>query len=268
MFFKSGLLAGLLGLLCLPAFTQILDDTTRQVYGPSTTRYFLEEDLRYNRDTLYHLDSTIDRLHKVSWLDRYDKKIQDLGLIGSPIKPIFPQSVEGIGARSGYEAYTPFYRGGKDLKHYNSQSPYTNMEVMFGEWGRNTVDLTFTRNINPQWNVGGDFRSMLVTRQLATLNRRTDRQVLSYQYDMFMSWRTKDSKYRVLGSWSRWLHRHNEPWGVDTTGRGDSIYYEHEEAPILSRDANSQDLRQHYRLYQQYSFSPFLQVYLSKVWYT
>ncbi|HAA19520.1 MAG TPA: hypothetical protein DCR93_08915 [Cytophagales bacterium] len=261
VFLKSGLLTGLVVLLCLPAFAQILDDTTQQLYGPSTTRYFLEEDLRYNRDTLYFLDTAIDRLHKVSWLDRNDKKIQDLGVIGSPIKPIYPQSVEQIGARSGFEAFSPFWRGGKELKHYNARSPYTNLEVMFGEWGRNTVDLTFTRNVNPQWNVGGDFRSMLVTRQLATQNRRTDRQIFSYQYDLFMNWRTKDSKYQVMGSWSRWLHRHNEPWGVDTAGRGDTIYYEHEEAPINVRDAYSQDYRQQYRLYQQYKFNSFLQVY-------
>lgn len=258
MILRRALFVGLILLVSGPVFSQILDDTTRQIYGPNTSRWFTEDDLRYNRDTLYFLDSTMKDLHHFDWVQKNGNRYQDLGVIGTALKPIFFELPDQIGARSGYTAMSPYYQGANGLKFYQSLSPITDLRVIYGENNRNRVNVTFSRNVNPQWNIGGTFHSMIIDREIGRKgNNRTA--VLSFNYSVFSSFHTKDRKYEAIGSFSRWLHTPSESGGIDTVlanytqkGIGINVYL---------YDAYSQDLRQQYRLYHEYKFNPFLQVF-------
>ena len=257
VFFKRGL--SFIGLLVAttPVFGQILDDTTQQNFDAAAVRYFTEADLRFNRDTLHSLDTTIDEMVNINWVDQGHKKYQNLGVVGTAQTSVFMELPDQVGARSGYHAYDRYYRGSEQVKFWDAKKPYTNLYVIFGQQQRNMVDAQFTRNVNNQWNVGGDMRVMLVDRQIGR-QTRGDRTVVSYNYDFYTSYRSRDAKYWATASFARWLHRAYEPGGVDTT---QSDYFPSLSTQPFNSRAYSEDLRQQYRVFHQYAFSDLFQVY-------
>jgi len=46
------------------------------------------------------------------------------------------------------------------------------MEIMLGGRGRDFVNVSLNRNVNPQWNVGFDVRNMVIRRQIQSPSRR------------------------------------------------------------------------------------------------
>ena len=261
VFLRTVLLLGLLLGVAIVSQAQILDDTTRQIYNATTTRFFQVDDFRYNRDTTYYLDTAVDDIYRISWVDKSKKKYQNLGVVGTALHPIYPNFTDQIGARSGYEAFTPLYRGGSQLKHYDSRSPYTNIYAVFGENGRNLLDVTFTRNITPRLNVGIDVRTFLIDRNVGRPIGRSDRVVESYQYDAFASFSTKDNRYWVMGSFSRWNHEMFNTGGAQVDGDSLEAYGDVDLAITVLDDAVTSDLRQHYHVYQEYRFSKLFQVF-------
>jgi Putative porin len=83
-----------------------LDDSTSVVYGPTSTKYFLEEDVFNNRKRLYNIDTTIDGIHNYNFVQRYKNLYQDLGNIGTAIRPVFYKAPEQIGTLLGYDAFS------------------------------------------------------------------------------------------------------------------------------------------------------------------
>ncbi len=52
------------------AGSRIIDDTTRQIYGPNTSHYYYEQDAFYNRATYYPVDTVIRDFHKFTYLQQ------------------------------------------------------------------------------------------------------------------------------------------------------------------------------------------------------
>ena len=69
--------------------SQVIDDSTKQVYGPKTSRYYFEKDVFLNRQTFYFIDTVIRDFHNFSYVQRNQNVYQDLGNIGTSIRPIF-----------------------------------------------------------------------------------------------------------------------------------------------------------------------------------
>ncbi|WP_332367843.1 hypothetical protein [Spirosoma telluris] len=69
--------------------TGIIDDSTKVIYGPKSTRYVLEDDILNNRQKLYTLDTTMDEVHRFTYVQRSQNLYQDLGTLGTPIRPVF-----------------------------------------------------------------------------------------------------------------------------------------------------------------------------------
>ncbi|MFT7020616.1 MAG: hypothetical protein ACJASO_002812, partial [Cyclobacteriaceae bacterium] len=68
---------------CWSAKGQILDDSTKQVYGPTTTKVFTESGLIFNKlDTIY-VDTSQYRIERFAFTDRLNREYQDLGNIGT-----------------------------------------------------------------------------------------------------------------------------------------------------------------------------------------
>src|SRR5688500_15972246 len=78
-------------MLCLTATAQnmpsrqgsrIIDDTTKQIYGPNTSRYFYETEVFYKREILHPIDTLIKNFQRWNYVQRYNNLYQDLGNIG------------------------------------------------------------------------------------------------------------------------------------------------------------------------------------------
>lgn len=239
----------------------LLDDSTRMVFGPTTSLFFYEKDIKRNSLVLYAQDTSLTNFHNYDPVAQNGWKYQDLGNIGSATQPLFFQMPDIIGATSGFHAYDLYHRNPENTRYFDTKSPFTEMSAFFGGGNRNMLDLTFARNINPRWNVGFDFHTIRARKTLNP-NARDDNMVEQTAYGLHTNYRTENGKYWFLGSFSRTLHRVNEIGGiippeVDST----SIYFTYEDAKVWLRASQARDLRQDYHFYHEYKVKDGLQIY-------
>lgn len=239
---------------------QILDDSTKMVYGPETTRYFYESSIVQERDTLIILDTTLVDFHLFTLVDRYKNGIQDLGNIGTAAKRVFFEAPDVIGLTSGYNAYDFYFAPPETIQYYDSRSPYSKIKAFFGGNARSMVDVDFSRNINPRWNLGGDFSRITADRQIgATGNPLEARQVFSTAYDIYTHYITADSSYRILANISRLKQQISESGGI-AFSEGDTYpdsLFSYEDENIWLDDAQSSELRINYHVYHEYKLTDF-----------
>jgi hypothetical protein len=241
--------------------SRIIDDTTKQVYGPRTSKYYFERDVYLNKLTLHEIDTAIRDFHRFTYVQRGENKYQDLGNIGTAIRPIYYQTPELIGATSGFTSFD-MYWDVEQMRMYDTKSPYANMHVMLGGKGRSATRVRFSRNITPRWNFGFTYRALLIDKQVQRQSKG-DRNVRSTYYDLFTSYMSKDSSYRLIASFRRNNLDVDEYGGIRNV-KGDEFtdqdYYSTNAQPELLEAAQN-DLRMNIRIYQQYEIARALQFY-------
>lgn len=239
----------------------LLDDSTRQVFGPKTTLYFFEKDLKRNRLMLYEQDTLLNNFHNYDPVAKSGWKYQDLGNVGSAAKPIFYEVPELIGLSSGFHAYDLYFRDPAKRRYYDTKSPFTEMSAFFGGGNRNMLDLAFARNVNSRWNLGFDFNTQRIRKTLNPTNR-DDHMAVQNAYAFHTNYRTENGRYWLLGSFSRMKHIVNEIGGIiPPTLDPTSLYFTYEDAKVWLQNSRARDLRQDYHLYHEFKLGNGLQVY-------
>ena len=239
----------------------LLDDSTKQVYGPKTTRYFYEQAIKRNSLVLYEVDTLLNNFHNYDPVAKSGWKYQDLGNIGSAAKPVFYQLPEVIGLSSGFDAYDLYFQDPSTRKYYDSKSPFTEMAAFFGGGHRNMLDVSFARNVNSRWNLGMDFSTLRVRKTLNP-SRREDNMVVQNAYALHTNYRSENGRYWLLGSFSRMKHVVNEIGGiVPPSVDSSSLYFTYEDAKVWLQKSRARELRQEYHLYQEYKLGNGLQFY-------
>lgn len=239
----------------------LLDDSTKQVYGPKTTLYFYEKNIKRNRLQLIEQDTLLNNFHNYDPVAKSNWKFQDLGNIGSAAKPVYYALPEQIGLTSGFHAYDLYFRDPSKRKFYDTKSPFTEMAAFFGGGNRNMLDVSFARNVNPRWNIGLDFNTLRIRK---TLNpaQRDDHMVVQNAYALHTNYRSENGKYWLLGAFSRMKHVVNEIGGIIPPEIDpNSLYFTYEDAKIWLQNARARDLRQEYHLYHEYKLGNGLQFY-------
>lgn len=241
--------------------SKVIDDTTKSVYGPKTSRYFFEEDVFMNQQTFHFVDTAIRNFHYFTDVQRLQHTYQDLGNVGTAMQSIFYKAPDVIGKRSGYYVYDVYWDRER-IRYWDTKSTYSNMRIELGGYGRSRTKASYSRNINSRWNFGFNYRGILADNQY---NRqgKGDRNVRSVYYDLFTTYMSKDSAYRVFFNFRRQYHRVNEQGGVRSDVPVDfpyTRYFEPEAQPKLV-EAQTSELRTNFHIFHQYSLGNGLQVY-------
>ncbi|MBT1702563.1 putative porin [Chryseosolibacter indicus] len=239
--------------------SRVIDDTTKQVYGPNTSRYYYEEDVFYNRNIIYPIDTLIRNFHRFNYVQRNGYLYQDLGTIGTAIQPIYYQVPKVIGVRSGFHVYDLYWDNDR-MRYFDTKSPYSNMNVILGGNGRSLTKVTFSRNISSRWNFGINYRGLFIDKQIPQRTGKGDRAVRSNYYDIYTAFHTKDSVYRIFASYRRMYHQTYESGGVKTSDPTFEDYFQ-EDPPIWLTNAQSSDLRMNLHFHQELKAGKALQAY-------
>ncbi|MFM8758214.1 MAG: hypothetical protein ACKODS_01530, partial [Methylophilaceae bacterium] len=56
--------------------SKIINDSVKQVYGPTTSTWITEGDLFYNKKNYRPLDTAINNFHRWTYVQRYDNRFQ------------------------------------------------------------------------------------------------------------------------------------------------------------------------------------------------
>ncbi len=250
--------------------SKIVNDSAKTIYGPQTVLSTTELDLFENKKNYKPLDTSIINLHRWDFVRKYENKYQDLGNLGTALNPIFPLVSTTIGATSGFKVYDLYYESATP-RYYDTKSPFARVNVIWGGKGRSLTHVEFTRNINPLWNFGFNYRPILSVKQIQG-SGKADYQVRSQYYDFFSTYESKNSKYKLLVSYRRIKHHAIENGGVqqkvDTTYKA---YFDPNAVPFLSAQttnpsgsfASTDELRTGVHLFQQYQLARAAQFYHS-----
>lgn len=239
----------------------LLDDSTKQVYGPKTTLYFFEKAIKRNNLKLYEQDTLLDNFHNYDPVAKSGWKYQDLGNIGSAAKPMYYSVPEVIGVTSGFHAYDLYFRDPSKRKFFDTKSPFTEMSAFFGGGNRNMLDVAFARNVNPRWNIGLDFNTLRIRK---TLNpaQRDDHMTVQNAYGLHTNYRSENGRYWLLAAFSRMKHVVNEIGGIiPPEVDPNSLYFTYEDAKVWLQNTRARDLRQDFHLYHEYKLGNGLQFY-------
>ncbi len=245
----------------------ILDDSTKQVYGPETSRYLTENDLLNNRDTTYAVDSTLDNIHNYNFVNRFGNRYVDLGNLGTALRPVFYTPPPQIGTYFGMNAYSPYLITPENVKYYDTKSPYTYIRYVQGGQFQQLLNVSHTRNINPRWNVGLDYQRITAAKQYGYATRG-DGHTSSYALVLHTRWISADSNYHILAHFSHLNHRINEQGGLldSLSANPDAMLVDYEEngssqLPPTLGVAGSNDFRTNWHVFHQYKFGNGFQVY-------
>ena len=255
---------------------QILNDSVKQVYGHHTTFFVTEEDVFENKkpeivddksvdknvNEGHSLDTNVHNMQNYGFLYRSDNVYQDLGMLTTPLSPIFYKAPTQIGKTFGFNSYSPYAFDPNKIKYYNTRSPYSLLEYVQGNLGQQILRAEFSRNIKPNWNFGIDFRTMTALksiglhRQLAFLNSTRDLQGKNFSFAFHTRYFTKDSLYQVLANFTFFDNQNYETGGiVPVQDTKDSSNFGYKVNNIRLLAARSLERRVNYHVYQQYTLS-------------
>ena len=245
------------------AWSQIIDDSTELVYGANTTQIIYESHLKNNKPKEVHPDTSLYELEKFSFVDIGDRKYQDLGNNGTALFPIFHSLPTQIGRTSGMNVYDPYLKNPEDHKYYNSKSPHINLMVVFGGEGRSVVDMSFSRNINENWNIGFDIYRITSDKQIGKSGQQ-DRNVESSIFDLYTFYQHSELPYSAMVSLTNSSFNIEETGGIyleDFTIATQAELYEYADSDIQLSDARASDKRLSAHLFHQYNWTKPFQFY-------
>jgi Putative porin len=192
-----------------------LDDSTKVVYGPTSTKYFLEEDVFNNRKRLYNIDTTIDGVHNYNFVQRYKNLYTDLGNIGTAIRPIFYKAPEQIGTMLGYDAFSLYTFKPSQVRYFNTKSPFSNIIYVPGGNDQDLLQFELSRNIDSLWNVGINVQRITANKQLIDKSAIADNSAINHwDFMIHSNYQTKNKKYSLLAYFNLSDHNSNDQGGV------------------------------------------------------
>lgn len=240
---------------------KLIDDSTKMVFGPKTSLYFFEKDVKKNRIKKYEIDTVLNNFHYYEPVAKSGWMYQDLGNVGSAAIPIFYEVPRMIGVTSGFHVYDLYFNSSDSIKYYDTKSPFSQMNAFWGGGNRNLLDLVFARNVNSRWNVGFNL-STIRARKTLNPNARDDNLAEQNSYSFHTNYRSENEKYFLLANFSRMKHRVREQGGIVPPEIDEnSILFAYEDAKVWLRNSRVTDLRQEVHLYHEYELVKGWQMY-------
>ena len=246
---------------------KILDDSTRQIYGPRTALYFLETDVFNNRKTLYLVDTSTTGFHQYSFPQRSAHRLVDLGNHGTATRPTYYEPPAQIGAQLGFNAFNPYAFTAQDVRYFDTKSPFSNIYYVQGGRGQSILDFDFNRNVNARWNLGFQLRRVTADKQYGPVPPRQNQrqQTNGWAFAVQSGYRAKNDKYSVLGHVRVFEYAVDEQGGlaaINTRTDPDSILRNRlGDAIARTPNATTRERRNVLHTYQQYVLANGFQLY-------
>ena len=102
-----------------------IDSLSRESpYGPFTTSFFTEKQIKYGDTTGQFLDTLPDNFQRFDQVSLSNFRFQNLGNLGTALWPIFYEPPKIIGKTSGFSSYDHYFKSPDEIRYFNTKSPY------------------------------------------------------------------------------------------------------------------------------------------------
>ena len=254
-------------LYAFESFSQLLDDSTVLVYGPFSTKFVYESDILNNqaeKDQYATLDTLLDVFDRQSFIDRNERKYQNLGNLGTALTSVFFEPQELIGRTSGFNAFAPYSRKGLNtIKYYDTKSPFLDLLIFLGGGNKNIVNVDFSRNVREGWNLGFDLHKV-TTDKLFARNAVGDRQTTGTSFDLYTHYQHQNVPYQAVFYYTKTTHNVFELGGM-RFGNDSTIaeLFQQNNGLLQLEDAQNKRDESTLHLYHDYQIAEQFQLYHS-----
>ncbi|GAA4357952.1 hypothetical protein GCM10023185_23060 [Hymenobacter saemangeumensis] len=208
------MLAAFLLLLASPrqARAQVLDDSTKVLYGPKTTRVIYEAEVLRDSTSGTMLDTTLTRWTQHRFWFHDTTFQQDLGQIGTASRPMLYQPNLQLGARFGRNVFDKYARDASSIPYYDSRSPYSFFRVVQSGEGEQVFEFSYSRSLRKNFSVGVAYERFASNKVLAANGRSG---LVEHSNLLFFGrYQTENDRYRLLFNFSNVRHRAIEQGGI------------------------------------------------------
>ena len=242
---------------------QIIDDSTKTVYGPKTTRVIYEAEVLRDSVGGTPIDTTLTHWPQARFWAHDTTFQQDLGILGSASRPLLYQPNYQLGARFGRNAYDRYTRASSRVPYYDSRSPYSFFRYVQGSVGEQVFEISYSRSFKKNFSVGLDYERIAGNQVLGVGSSQW--QAEHNNFIIFGRYQTEDGRYHLLANYSASRQRTRELGGiwptaterVDTLKGPLSLFKYGDERVYLTpatkiTDPNPRDDRDQVHLFQSY----------------
>ncbi|WP_229248696.1 putative porin [Dyadobacter sandarakinus] len=243
----------------------ILDDSTKNIYGPKTTRHFYENDILNNRDSArYLVDTSLTYFHRWTPMDLSWGKLADLGNTVTATRNLFFEPRSDIGTQLGMRVYDAYAIKQDEVQYMDTKSQHT--ELIFHGGGRKTSmgRFAYTQNVHSRFNFGLRAQRLTSNKQYGFVNTLNSGAFLGQNWTLLMhtSFFSKNGRYAILAHYRHMNQKVREQGGViPNVEDGVENPYSYDGAANMSDDANSWERRHVFHIYQQYRLANGFQVF-------
>ncbi len=244
----------------------VIDDSTKMIYGPTTTRFILESDVLNNRRKLYTVDTVLGEGHRYNFVQRSGNRLQDLGNLGTALRPVFYEEPQQIGAQTGYYVYSPYQFQTDQVRYFDTKSPFTRLYLALGGRDQNILGFDFTQNVTSRWNIGVNLRRFTSIKQFGTSGSSDPNKYAAQNWGVVAhtNYHSEDNRYTLLLHFNHMNHSAADQGGVLPTPSAvageDSLRYDYEGSARLS-GAGTRELHNDWHVYHQYVLAEGFQLY-------
>ncbi|KAA6434381.1 putative porin [Rufibacter glacialis] len=226
---------------------QILNDSTKAIYGSATTMVLYEADIFKGNLTPSRIDTSLTNLSSFRhWY--YDSTLQqNLGNIGTASQPLFWRMPTTLGNRLGRNAFDPYAVNPAAMEYYDTKSPFTFLNYSQGALGEQIFRAKHTRNVAANWNVGIGYERVGSERQIGSLGSGIDGLVSHYGFQAFTHYYSKNERYRLMANYNLSSHEQVEQGGIrPEPGEPQDSLFDYKSEPVWLQHAVSDEKRNNF----------------------
>ena len=199
---------------------QVVDDSTKVLYGPKTTRVIYEAEVLRDSTNGTPLDTTLTRWPQDRFWFHDTTFQQDIGTVGSASRPLLYQPNLQLGARFGRNVFDKYARDPRTIPYYDSRSPYSFFRFIQSSAGEQVFELSYSRSLKKNFSVGFAYERIASNKVLAFVNSR-DGLVEHSNILLFGRYQNESERYHLLFNYTNVRHRAQEQGGIrPITSRG------------------------------------------------
>ena len=238
-----------LSLLPLASQAQILDDSTKTLYGPKTTLILREADILRENYKGVMVDTAITNIQDSRYWTHDTTYQQDLGNMATASRPLLWQMNTQIGARLGRDAFNRYFRDAATIPYYDTRSPYTFIRYVQSGSGEQVFEISYSRSLGKNFNVGVAYERIAGNKALYVLRRSG----LSEQSNvlLFTRYQSDDERYHLVANFTTGRYEAAEQGGVRRLPV-DTTWFGYEKANVWLTQAVNRDERDQLHFTQTY----------------
>ena len=172
-----------------------LTDSAKVAVDSTSVFYFIGSVDSLKAGHLHYVDTTITTFHQYDLLEKNNRMYNTLSNVGlASCNRVFSLS-DKVGYQMRSEAFGPYMLYNDEVRYYKLMRPFTELQYFMGPSKEQTLGVTFSRKMSPQFTFGADL--YLVNAPGRYQNSKSDD-----KYVYFTSrYHTKNYRYGILANY-------------------------------------------------------------------